>query len=165
MKNLVYRAQWGARPPKAVVQLPVEQISTLVVHYTASNADEQANHANCAARVRGVQNYHMDTQEWSDIAYNWLFCKHGYIFKGRGWGVRSAATGIANSFTQAACFLGDDTKNRADLTPEAKAALREIHRFMAQRVDRLKPVRGHRDFMSTSCPGDELYAYLKTLNR
>lgn len=169
MKNLVTRRGWGARPPRSTVRLGSEAVRFLVVHYSASDADEQADHANCAARVRGIQYYHTHptpddpTKPWSDIAYNWLVCKHGYIFRGRGWGVRSAATGRANDFTVAVCFLGDDTVNRDDVTDAGRAAIREVHRFVKVQAPHLEGVRGHRDFMRTGCPGDQLYAFAHSL--
>ena len=163
MKNLVTRKAWGARPPRDTTYLDPREVKYLVVHYTASNADEQADHANCAARVRGVQNYHMDANGWSDIAYNWVVCKHGYIFRGRGWKVRSAATGPANGYTVAVCFLGDDTQNSDDVTAAGRAGIQEVHAFVKRNAPNLIAVRGHRDFMSTSCPGDQLYAWLKGL--
>ncbi len=165
MKNLVTRKQWGARPAKHIDPLSPSAIKFLVVHYSASDADEQADHANCASRVKGIQRYHMDTQGWSDIAYNWLVCKHGYIFRGRGWAVRSAATGPANSFTVAVCFLGDDTKNRNDAGPAGRDAIREVWRFVCRNGPNVEAGRGHRDFMSTSCPGDELYAFAHSLRK
>jgi hypothetical protein len=55
------------------------------------NADEQRLHANCAARVRAIQRFHMDEMGWLDIAYNHVFCRHGYVFVGRGFGARSAS--------------------------------------------------------------------------
>lgn len=156
--KFVYRGQWGARPPKCVNQLP--PIDGIAYHYTASNADEQASHRNCAARVRAVQAYHMDTQGWCDIAYNWLVCKHGYVYQGRGQH-RSGATGNANDHTVAICFLGDDTAGRDDLTNEGRQALvdatRHVHRVLR------KPsltYKGHRDYMSTSCPGDQIHAFV-----
>lgn len=163
-ENLITRSEWGARPPTSVTPISASAIRFLAVHYTASNADEQVDHKNCAARVRGIQNYHMDTQEWSDIAYNWVFCKHGAIFQGRGNKRRSAATGPANGYTLAACFLGDDTQGRDDVTPLGKVALMSILAFVRGYTGRRITAKGHRDFMSTSCPGDQLYAFLKVLN-
>ena len=111
--KLVDRSEWGARPPSCTSDLP--PIDALVVHYTASGADEKADHANCAGRVKGIQSFHMSpspsdpTKPWCDIAYNFLFCKHGFVFEGRGWKNKSGATGADNSHTIAVCFLGDDT--------------------------------------------------------
>jgi hypothetical protein len=157
--NLVTRAQWGAKA--FTCSTPVPPIDGLVVHYTAANADEQADHKNCAARVRGIQSFHMSsttsdpTKPWCDIAYNFLVCKHGSIFEGRGWNRKSGATGAANSHTIAICFLGDDTADRDDVTAAGRIALSEWINLALTKTG-AKTVKGHRDYMSTSCPGNEL---------
>jgi hypothetical protein len=97
---------------------------------------------------------------WNDIAYNWLVCKHGYVFEGRGFGVRSAATGDDNSHTYAICFLGDDTANRDDVTVPGRVAMVDIARHLQDRSRKRFSYKGHRDFMSTSCPGLEIYGYV-----
>lgn len=169
--RLVLRSQWRARRPTEIIPISARAVRFLVVHYSAVNADEQRLHRNCAGRVRGIQRFHMESDQLapggaSDIGYNWLVCRHGYVFQGRGWRRRPAATGAANDFTLAVCFLGDDTKGRRDVTPEARKAFRSILDFlMPPRCPRLAGVRGHRDFMSTSCPGDELIAFVRRLNR
>lgn len=35
--------------------------------------------------IRGYQKYHMDTNKWDDIGYNFLVGGDGDIFEGRGW--------------------------------------------------------------------------------
>lgn len=167
--KLVTREEWGALSPAAVTSLPAAAIRFLVVHYSAMDADERDDHAECAGRVRGIQRYHMTSDQLtpggaSDIAYNWLVCRHGYVFKGRGFAVRSAATGPANGFTVAVCFLGNDSAGRADVTPLARRALRDLLVFVDRNAPNLEGVRGHRDFMSTSCPGDELYGFVRVLD-
>jgi len=156
--KFVSRLQWGARAPRSTVAL--QHVDTVVYHYTAADADEQANHGNCDNRVRGVQGYHMDHNGWNDIAYNFLVCKHGYVFEGRGYWNRSAATGLANGHTVAVCFLGDDTANRDDVTDEGRQALVDVTKEIQRRWRKRLAYKGHRDFMSTSCPGNELYAYV-----
>lgn len=155
--KLVTRAEWGARAFTCSEALP--SISALVVHYSAAGSDEQASHANCAARVRGIQNYHMNTRGWCDVAYNFLFCKHGYVYEGRGWNRKSGATGDANAFSIACCFLGDDTAGSDDVTYAGREALAAWIRQARSRFgdDRVK---GHRDYMTTTCPGNELYAWV-----
>jgi hypothetical protein len=126
------------------------------------NADEQRLHRNCAARVRGMQRFHMETRGWLDIAYNHVFCRHGYVFIGRGFGVRSAANGTneSNDHYFAICFLGDDSKGRADVTPEARRALEQLIHEYRRRYPRAREVRPHSDFVATACPGDELRALI-----
>lgn len=167
--NLVTRTQWGALPPKSRSLQDPRAVRFLVVHYSAMDADEQARHANCAARVRGIQRYHMTSDQLApegaaDIGYSWVVCKHGYVFKGRGWRVLPAATAGANSFTVAVCFLGNDTQGRDDVTPQGRKAIREVLAFVRRNAPNFEAVRGHRDFGATSCPGDELYRFVARLN-
>jgi hypothetical protein len=137
----------------------------VAVHYTGMNADEQRLHANCARRIRAIQAYHMDEQDWLDIAYNHVFCRHGVVFAGRGFGARSAANGTteANDAYLAICFLGDDSVGRADVTSEAGRILRELVRAYRRRYPGGRRVRPHSDFTATNCPGDELRALISKL--
>lgn len=167
--KVVYRKQWDAKPPNGRTLLDPAAILYLVVHYSAMDADEARDHRDCPARVRGIQRYHMSptpadpTKPWSDIAYNWLICPHGAIFRGRGWCVRSAATGPANGYSVAACVLGDDSPDEREANPAVRQALRDIYAFVDKRAPDFRGARGHRDFMGTPCPGNELYRFLKTL--
>jgi hypothetical protein len=138
------------------------EVRGVAVHYSGMNADEQRLHANCAARVRGMQRYHQETREWLDIAYNHVFCRHGFVFVGRGFGVRSAANGTkeANDHYFAVCFLGDDSVGRADVTPEARRALEQLIAEYRRRYPKAREVRPHSDFFATQCPGDELCALI-----
>lgn len=156
-------------PAKARTPQNPAAVRFLVVHYSAMNADERELHAECAARVRGIQRYHMTSDQLtpggaSDIGYSWLVCRHGYVFKGRGWRVMPAATGGANSYTVAVCFLGNDTAGRADATPAARGAITHVAEFVRRNAPNFEGIRGHRDFGATTCPGDELYAFLQRLD-
>jgi hypothetical protein len=164
IENLVTRAAWRARQARSIQRLEPAAVRFLVVHYSAMHADEQAAHRNCAARVHGIQAFHMDTRGWNDVAYNWLVCKHGYVFRGRGWEVRSAATGPANGFSVAVCFLGDDVAGRDDVTELGRDAIRSVLAFVTRNAPAFEGVRGHRDFMQTTCPGDELYHFAHSLS-
>lgn len=156
----VARAGWGAAPASAVTRLPASKVDELVVHYSAALADQVADHADCPARVRGIQRYHQETKGWADIAYNWLFCQHGVAFEGRGWGVMSAATLGHNQHTQAICFLGADRDGRDDVTVPGRHAAAELVGDFLGWQGGTAAVVGHRDRVSTACPGDELYAWV-----
>lgn len=129
------------------------------------NVDERQLHENCAARIRAIQDFHMDKQGWLDIAYNHIFCRHGYVFAGRGFGIRSAANGSAraNDAYFAICFLGDDSAGRADVTPQARRALSSLVAEYRRRYPGARRVRPHSDFFATNCPGDELRALIRKL--
>lgn len=159
--KFVPRNHWGARPPvSAPTTIDPGVLKGIALHYTGTGADEQSNHENCALRVKATQDYHIDTQGWNDIAYTHLVCKHGFVFKGRGWGVQPAATAGQNRFYHAVCFLGNDSVDRDDVTKAGRLALREIldqGLEMWPDADDLKP---HSHFNDTSCPGDQLRAWL-----
>lgn len=159
--RLVTRAQWGARAPKQRQALAKSEQRGTAVHYSAADADEQADHANCDNRVRSIQNFHMDGRGWSDIAYSYLVCKHGYVFEGRGRGIRTAAQGTnsGNDAYHAVCFLGDDTAGRDDVTDPGRTAMADaVHHCNAWAgVDGVRP---HSSFHSTACPGDDLRAWI-----
>lgn len=160
-RNYIHRSGWKAAPPRdRPTILLASRVDAIVYHYTGADSDEQSDHANCARRVRGIQLFHQQVRGWNDIAYNYLTCKHGFIFEGRGIEHKSAATGAANSHTLAVCFLGDDSMNRDDVTAKGREALVEITRWIIQRRPAAQKRKGHRDFMATACPGNELYNYV-----
>jgi hypothetical protein len=126
------------------------------------DADEQADHRNCAGRVQAMQRYHMVEKGWLDVAYSHVLCRHAYVFVGRGYGIRTAANGTrpANDHYFAICFLGDDSVGRADVPRAARRALGELIRDYQRRYPRALRVRPHSAFVATDCPGRELSAYI-----
>lgn len=158
----VSRAGWQARPARARSTNVRPRDGGFAIHYTGADADEQADHANCARRVRGIQSFHMDGRGWSDIAYSFLCCLHGSVFEGRGWGVRTAANGTddGNDRYLAICFLGNDTAGRDDVTEAGREAIRWVVDEGRARHDVGPGVKPHSAFKATSCPGDELRGWI-----
>jgi hypothetical protein len=161
--RLVRRSQWGARAPLGRPWIDPDALRGLAVHYTAMDADEQRDHRRCAERVRGIQRYHMDENGWLDLAYSYVICLHGWVFEGRGLGVRTAANGTkeANDRYLAVCFLGNDTPARDDVTEAGRRALADVIAEFRRRYPRARELRPHSDFVPTLCPGDELRAFIR----
>lgn len=161
---LVTRAEWGARPARSVTPLDVEDAHGVAIHYSASGSP--VTHADCDNSWRAIQNYHMDVAEppdhYVDIAYNWGFCRHGFLYRLRGLGVRSGANGTtwANSRFYSICFLGRDNVGRADITPEARTALLHFLVWLNIQIPGPMQVCPHSAFRETSCPGNELRALI-----
>lgn len=120
-----------------------------------------SDHSRCVEMVRGIQGHHMDRNGWSDIAYNALVCPHGSVFVGRGPHILSAANGSGmNQGHYAVCGLVGD----AGLTKPSAAMLdgiRDAIEWLRAEGDAGLEIKGHRDGYSTSCPGSELYAWVK----
>jgi catechol 2,3-dioxygenase-like lactoylglutathione lyase family enzyme/peptidoglycan hydrolase-like protein with peptidoglycan-binding domain len=106
--------------------------------------------------VRAIQRFHQDRRGFCDIAYSFVFCKHGFVFVGRGWGVRTAAQGtnFGNDHYHAVCFLGDDTRGRDDVTTLGRRALAQL--VLSSRRQFGDEVLPHSSFKATACPGDDL---------
>lgn len=134
----------------------------VAIHYSAADADEQANHANCAGRVRGIQNFHMDDRGWCDVAYSFLVCAHGYVYEGRGFAKRTAAQGTnhGNDRYLAVCVLANDDRDELELNAAVRQGLIDIRRAILERHPRGRETKGHRDFNNTPCPGDEIYRWV-----
>ena len=146
------RAEWGARPPKSTTRLEANMSTD---HYEGP-AMGTFPHSSCAAKVRAIQNFHMDSRHWEDIAYSGIACPHGYVFEGRGPGRRTAANGTSagNSSSYATCALigvGDV------LTEPCKRAIRAFDDYMTYVGSRRV---GHRDWKATACPGDPIYTWV-----
>ncbi len=146
---LVRRAEWGARWPRSVTGLTASKVTS---HWEGPHMGP-FGHESCAAKVRGIQAFHMDARGWTDIAYNAVACPHGYVFEGRGQGVRSAANGTTagNSGAYAVCYLGGEGDGFTDAGERAMKAAGDWLTWAGS------PRNGHRDWKSTACPGDEIY--------
>lgn len=178
--TIISRRQWGADPGLAEsCDSPRygRHFNAVVVHHTVGANSYSAEEA--PAIVRGVYAYHTQSRDWCDIGYNFLVSKYGQIFVGRRGGpnraVRAAHAGNYNVDTTGISMMGNfDT---ARLTRPLRRAMT---RLVAWRLGaayrparggvfnydrKIARIGGHRDVMSTSCPGDHGYGFLPALRR
>lgn len=160
--KLVPRAEWKARAPKRRTPKLLGSASTC--HWNGLLITVKGlktwDHSECASLVRGIQNFHMDGNGWSDIAYNFVECPHGYIFEGRGLNVVNAANGTnaANSSSHAIMCLGGVGN---DFLEDEKVGFRECVAYIAEKTTAPDACVGHRDHKATQCPGDERYSWVR----
>jgi hypothetical protein len=155
-----------------------------VIHHGAS----PDSYTDGAAVVRSYWNYHVNTNGWSDIGYNYLFDKFGNFYQGRynpnlpNSDVKGAHAGSANSSSIGLNYLGNSD---APGTAPTTAQNNKCCQFMAWWYDHkgfdptssasilcqdnvtrtLNRICGHKDVNpgGTTCPGNALYALLPTL--
>lgn len=162
MINLVKRAEWQARKPKSRSTVALTEPST--GHWNGPKVTVRGQptweHSVCPSLVRGIQNFHMDGRGWSDIAYNFLICPHGYVFEGRGLDVVNAANGtnIGNRTSHAIMWLAGKENPFID---SEKSGFRECVRYVADSTKAPDECVGHRDHKATECPGDERYNWIR----
>jgi len=173
--DLSTRDDWDARPPKADYRYYTA--THLAIHHTATaSAGAADTWEDCASAVRAIQDYHMDTNGWIDIGYNYLVCQTGDIFQGRedgddsrdvvgahdGYNEGSVGTAALGYFhppenQQPSSVLIDGyihlfgwIAGRRDINPSGTSSYYQY--------GSLRNVYGHRNVKATACPGDHLYS-------
>ena len=173
------RTCWSARAP----QDTIDQESALdraVIHHTAIAADyNTVSLEESKAKIRSIQNYHMDSLGWADIGYHFLTDKLGNNFEGREGAMtsipRGAHDGINdNSFGFNVMGYFHDPYNQLPTCQQRSSCYDLIAWRMPDPFDgygeswygRRNRIVGylcaHRDVGSTACPGDLMYQYVGT---
>ena len=86
---------------------------------------------------------------------SFMCCAHGYVMEGRGLFRQQAAQPGGNS-TYYSCTLATGPKD--PITPAQINAVRQLRAWLMEPDSSISgTVKGHRDFVSTSCPGEKAY--------
>jgi hypothetical protein len=181
--NTVSRSVWGAAwsltDDKIYKDNPtIVTVTHLVVHHSAT-----ANTStNWGSVVASFFDYHVNTNGWSDIAYNYLVAPDGTLFVGRGGGdnVQGAHMCARNTNTMGVCVIGtyvstQPTSASVDKLVQIlawKASQRGINVLgssnLASYGINLANLCGHSDGCGsgyTECPGDLLWAQLPSIRQ
>ncbi|MBO1416107.1 peptidoglycan recognition protein [Streptomyces sp. FH025] len=183
--GIVTRAGWGAdesiREPGFDYTGPVRVV---FVHHTATATDYACSDA--PRVIRSIYQYHVQSNGWRDIGYNFLVDRCGTIYEGRAGGVDQpvhgahtlgfntdssgvAAIGTYNSDAPPQTMLDGLAKISAwklGLTGRAADGHAQLtsgsdsSRYPKGTVVDFNTVSGHRDGVATECPGAALYAKL-----
>jgi hypothetical protein len=169
------RASWGARAAKNSPSV-APALKLAVVHHTASSNSYTSGQV--PGILRSIQAYHMDGNDWSDIAYNFLVDRFGGIWEGRGGGTTRAVVGAhAKGFNTGSVgvsvignFVGANAPSAAIeavsrvvgyrlqvdyVDPQARVNFTSLGSttIPAGQTVNIPTVIGHRDVGATSCPG------------
>jgi hypothetical protein len=165
--KLVSRSQWGAKPSRYDL-VYIASTKGVKIHYEgtevpASLADP-ANHTKCDDRMRAIQASHLANtkEDYSDIAYNFVVCPHGYVYEGRGLHKKTAANGNQplNIAHYAVCaMLGNSGLTKP--TDLQLGGLRDAIEYLRSSGGAGTEIKGHRDGYATACPGAPLYAWVQ----
>ncbi len=167
--NSVARETWQARLPKKDISNWVEDWNNFAVHHTAGSA------LSSQKTVQNIQNFHMDTRQWSDIAYHFLLGNDGKVFEGRSFLFQGADVKGHNTYTVGITALGcfdekecDGVKNPmvSKMTTPLLNAFGELVGLLAYRENitdiNISNVKGHLQFLGakTACPGNIIINYI-----
>ena len=178
--NFVPRSSWGtAWGLNGNIYLPPAAYTTvthLIVHHSAGANTS----SNWPGVVAAIFDFHVNTNGWQDVGYNWLIDPKGVLYEGRGGGnnVRGSHMCGYNNNTMGICLLGNfvgfappepglQTLTRllawkacdVGIDPTASGPINAHTGYMAR-------ISGHRDGCApgyTECPGGLLHAKLADL--
>lgn len=150
----VNRNEWRARRAEAGPgRLDPAKVEGIALHWPAMSRPVHGTD-NVAAALRGWQEYHMDTNGWSDIGYQEAIDQAGNVYELRGLRIQSGANGSADVNQRFGALLlvlapGEEP------TPRMVSAVRRRiarHRHLFPNSDRIV---GHQDVRPepTACPG------------
>ena len=169
---IISRRQWGA--DRSLVEPCFSprygsMAKMVFVHHTAGANSYSARES--PAIVRSILAYHTRGQNWCDIGYNALIDRFGNIYAGRRGGlrkpVRGAHAGDFNVNTVGVSLMGN-----FETAEPSRRIRRALVRFVGWRLgtsftpvrgrvrvegERFARISGHRDAMSTACPGRNAY--------
>lgn len=172
--TIIPRSAWGAdesyrfNKGKEIWTPKIVPAKKITVHHTAtSNSDP-----NPAATMRAIYYYHAVTQKWGDIGYNYVVDRYGNIYEGRYGGADVVAAHVYghNEGNMGVAALG--TYASSSISKELEGSLVSLLAWEAARrgidplgssffVDMNLPnILGHREAVTTTCPGDNLFDYL-----
>lgn len=136
-------------------------IERITIHHTAV---ELTDNRDAPSRLRRHTDWHM-SQGWPDLAYHFVVDRNGNIYEGR------PVDAVGDTFTDydptghlLPCFEGDF--NRQSPSAEQIAAMTQIVAWAMQTfsVPRER-IAGHRDWATTTCPGEDMYWRIPGIGR
>lgn len=152
--KLVRRSSFGWPSRPSVGTAPCR--NGIAVHYDGSKQNLAGkSHSACIAYWKGTRKFHMGpSRGWSDIGYSFAVCVHGYVLEGRGFGYQQAAQPGGNSTYTSVSFMSGEGEQP---TKAQLQAFRDLRAYLRGTKGVGSTIKGHRNFISTSCPGGTLY--------
>jgi hypothetical protein len=161
-------------------------VQALFVHHTAGTNSYSCGDS--AKILRSIHAYHVRSKHWNDIGYNFLIDKCGTLFEGRAGGITRPVLGAHtmgfNSHAAGIAVLGDYAGR--GVSAKVKAVIAQVaaykigmygnpaggsvmmtsagsNKYRSGTTVRMKRISGHRDAVSTECPGNTLYRQLSSI--
>ncbi|KAM3598381.1 uncharacterized protein V6R79_017289 [Siganus canaliculatus] len=155
---IVPRCMWGAQPYRGTPTQLSLPLSFLFIHHTHSPGEPCLTFEQCSADMRSMQRFHQDDRGWDDIGYSFVAGSDGNIYEGRGWHWQGAHTLGHNSVGYGVSFIGDyqsrlPSQQSMELVREQLASCA----VTGGRLVSTYTLKGHRQVVNTSCPGDALF--------
>lgn len=158
--RFVTRSEWGAQPPSTALDKLKLPVPYVIISHTAT--EFCTTQSKCTLHVRLVQTFHIESKNWTDIAYNFLVGGDGLAYVGRSWDYIGAHSFGYNNRSIGISFIGTfNTVVPSKVQLHAAQKIIEIG-VKAGKIAPDYKLLGHRQVSKTLSPGQALYDNLKT---
>lgn len=154
--RIMPRSRW-TNTTSAAVPAKASKMEGVAVHYPGDPgtlrglSDDQI-----AARLEGYRRMHVNARGWKDIAYNVAVDQDGKLWTLRGISRQSGANGTGASNRANGAILALVGDNEAPTDACIAGILYAVRLYDVRYPGKIKHVRPHSAFISTSCPGNKL---------
>lgn len=145
--------------PNQIIKQPLQDLNL-------SKVDSIALHhmAHPTADIKTVEGWHIN-QGWRALGYNFWVGFDGTVYEGRGFKL-GAGVENQNGHIISIGFQGDYHSSPRTMPDAQFNAGVDIIKYVMENVPTARFIGGHREFMSTACPGDFFPAEeMKTLKK
>jgi peptidoglycan hydrolase-like protein with peptidoglycan-binding domain len=164
---------WRARPPSGPIEVRNAKPNKIIVHHTALDNTTDFSPGHAYEMSRQIQNLHMDVNRWVDTGQNFTNSRGGWLTEGRNQSLAALNSGARMVVgthagdAQNPVSVGienEGTYMTVDVPDLLWRSLVQLCAYIATQYG-IPPgeIYGHRDFMTTQCPGDVLYGRLGQL--
>ncbi|KIF74714.1 hypothetical protein QR77_13485, partial [Streptomyces sp. 150FB] len=185
--RIITRKGWGADERIREKRFGyTKSVKVVFVHHSATGNNYTCKQA--PSIIRGIYRFHVKSNGWRDIGYNFAVDKCGNIYEGRAGGVAKAVMGAHtlgfNTNSTGIAVLGtysNTNPSAATTTALAKLSAWKLglyggnpknkvnvtsqgsNKYKKGKKVKLYAVSGHRDGFVTDCPGGRLYSKLGSI--
>ena len=146
------------------------KVRLLVVHHTAMKVSGDMRSG--IERVRALYEYHTNSRGWGDVGYHYLVDETGRIYEGKAGGPMVVG---GHAYCNNVGSIGVAMLGNFDLEKPSQEQVRAVQWLLHHLADVydipldrsvrfhggiLTPIVGHRDLLSTDCPGHYTYGVL-----
>ncbi|XP_074042795.1 peptidoglycan-recognition protein LC isoform X2 [Leptinotarsa decemlineata] len=158
--HIISRFTWLAQPPIEPTDPLKLPVSLVIVHHTATEVCY--SRAQCIYQTRHIQTFHIESNGWSDIGYNFLIGGDGDVYEGRGWKKEGAHSYGYNYKSLGIAFIGTFISSAP---PENMISA--FHKLMDKGVElgvltSDYKILAARQLAATESPGKSFFEVIKT---
>jgi hypothetical protein len=161
--GIIKREKWKARTGK-IPDKPESydwDYTTVVLHHSGRRG---------ATNPNDVQNKHMDEKKFDDVGYHFMVDPSGRVYEGRKLYFKGSHVEQANTSKIGILVMGNFEKELLGLmggTPSEShiRKVQELIGWLKELFPKIATLGGHKDWKSTECPGNQLYAMLPDIRK